>query len=260
MMRPRLAAIAAGCTVGIALSAPLQAGAHDSSDTPSGGIVSSNDGFYTDGGRADDAGNGYRVFLSSPRHTDSRYRGECAVNTVNGDEENVNGRQWNWYAANTEYWLNGYDPENHNRNLHSRGYAVLLSPNLRDGNFAGSMWSADNWGADMYIVTHSNAAAGGCAAGSPSYSLVMWRHDSDAYDDRDLAEAIRDKLSPPPGTAQLAQRTDLAELSFNAPLGDAYVELAFHTNPVAQDWMHEYSAYHAWVYGYAIDVYTGYPS
>src|SRR6202008_525747 len=37
--------------------------------------------------------NGYKVYLSSPTHTDSGHRGEC------GWEENANGNHWNSNAA-----------------------------------------------------------------------------------------------------------------------------------------------------------------
>lgn len=251
-----MAAVSAAALV---VGVPSAVLAHDAGDTSPTKILAKGDVFVPSGS-SDDSDNGYRVYLSSPRHSDSRYRGECNVGTSNGYEENINGRRWNWYAANTDYGMVGYSPTSHTRNIHGRGYRVNVSQNTRDDGYMDNIELSENWGSDMHIVTHSNADAGGCASSSASYTLLMWKNDADAHDDKDLATALYNQLSSTPGGLQIQQRTNLAELGRNAPLGDAYVEIAFHTKPYAQNWMHDETPYYAWLYGIAIDVYLNYPS
>lgn len=105
--------------------------AHDGSDTAIYGIVTSVDYFASDNGLNDDIQNGRRVSLSSPRHTDSGSRGEC-MNP--GRQENENGRGFNWRAANGNYVGTTYSTTNRSRNLHARGYYVLVGPNTKDGS------------------------------------------------------------------------------------------------------------------------------
>lgn len=103
--------------------------------------------------------NGFKVYLSSPRHVDSGDRGEC------GWEENINGRHWNHYAATQDNGGAG--------SFYNRGYKVVVSANNRNDGSSTNKNSSNNWGANVHIVTHTNASSG-CAS-SPQYLLVMFR-------------------------------------------------------------------------------------
>ena len=206
--------------------------AHDGSNTLRLGIANDEDTF-SPFGVSDDNFNGFKVFLSSPRHDDSDSRGEC---TNPGRQENVNGRQWNWMAANGNYYDTVYDPSNHSRNLHGRGYKVHVSRNTKDNGYVANRTMSQNWGAQLHVVTHTNAdGSTGCSSESANYFLAEWEHDGNAYDDRDLAQAFHDRMKDvAPGGQNIWRATNLAELETNAPRGDAYIELVFHTKPAAQ--------------------------
>jgi hypothetical protein len=96
--------------------------------------------------------NGYKVYLSSPTHQDSGARGECD----GAWEENINGRYWNYYAASVFTQGEG--------SFYDRHYSVQVSGNPHDdGAFLIHIDEANNWGAQVYIVTHTNAdPAGNC--------------------------------------------------------------------------------------------------
>lgn len=228
----------------------LQASAHDAADYPTSGIVNATDYFYPSGS-TDHAYNGYKVYLSSPRHADSGSRGECRNP---GAEENVNGRLFNVHAANGLYINATYSPSSTYRNLHSRGFYTVVSRNSRDNGWASNRTESQNWGANIHIVTHSNAISGGCGAGG-DYMLVM--HNSGT--DQALSNSVRTQLdaSVPGGSQQWS--SSVGELLTNASHGDAYVELQFHTNQTRQSWMYSSSYQAAHRYGVAVDAYLGYP-
>lgn len=211
------------------------------------------------------AWNGYKVFLSSPRHASSGSRGECRNP---GWEENVNGRAWNYYAAIGNYAFDGYAPDYPERNLQTRGYQVTVSRNTRDDGYLANRDASNNWGADLHIVSHTNALKG-CGdkiqrtvgmyqAGDTTVGeLFAWR----------LANRVDDVA---PGTGEVVCRGDgcgqgsLAELGVNAHWR-AYIELVFHTNQASQTWMAGNGSgpsgaeRYAWRYGLAIDEMLGYP-
>lgn len=233
--------------------------AHDGADTARYGIVNASDDFNPSGS-TDDSDNGYRIYLSSPRHSNSGSRGEC-MNP--GRQENVNGREWNWYAANGFYYAGLYQPSSHNRNVHSRGYRVRLSPNTKDDGYMENSTASQNYGSDLHIVTHTNAAGNGCP-NSTSYFLAIYRGGQQK--DQDTAQAFYDIMKDvAPGGQNIGTDTawfggTLAELSTNASMGDAYMELVFHTNQSAQSWIYSETDPNAWNYGYAVDTRLGYPS
>lgn len=211
--------------------------------------------YISPSGSRDQAYNGYRVFLSSPTHSDSRYRGECRPPSYEGYEENVNGRKFNWYAANGNYRGWDYVPNSVGRNLHSRGYQVIVSINGRDDSWPEKQTTVHKLGSEVHIVTHSNAVADGCPS-SASYLLTMYYNGQD----RALGSAIRGNLSPEvPGSSVEAYRSDLGELRTDREYGDAYVELQFHTNVSAQAWMYGSSHRAAYAYGLGVDSHLGYP-
>lgn len=192
------------------------------------------------------AWNGYKVFLSSPRHIDSQNRGEC------GWEENINGREWNWEAA---FYSNGGA-----RNIGYRGYAVVVSGNQRDDGFVANRTEGNNYGANVYIVTHSNATSGRC--NSAQYLLVM--HRSGNPNSIGLKDQLISTLDPVvPGGSNNWACDAFSECYANAP-HRAYVELFFHTNQAAVNWfqccdVHGVSIPEGWRYGWAIDAHLGYP-
>lgn len=216
------------------------------------------------GGAYEEASNGVSVFLSSPRHSNSGDRGECDYNTPphHGEEENVNGRRYNWYGGRGQYAYESFNPQSTARNLAARGYTNLVSQNTRDNGFAANRTMSENGGYDLHIVTHSNATTG-CPTNT-NYFLVMHRSGTTqaAARSNNLANVIGDRIDDvhPAGAAR-RWSAGLHELFTNSPLGTAYTELAFHDNPAGQVWMNGAAPGKttAWRYGYAVDSFLGYP-
>jgi hypothetical protein len=192
--------------------------------------------------------NGYKVYLSSPRHTDSRSRGEC------GWEENINGRHWNYYAASVDTGGAG--------SIYDRHYSVAVSANARDGRYADNVSSANNWGADVYIVTHTNANVG--CGNSASYLLVMYRTGV-ANSVRLTNELLSDLDPATPGGQNSWNCDGLYECLYANASHRAYVELFFHTNQSAVNWFQgdglegHGGVTASWRYGVAVDERLGYP-
>lgn len=192
--------------------------------------------------------NGYKVFLSSPRHADSRYRGEC------GWEENINGRNWNIQAA--------FYSEGGLGNIGYRGYDVVVSGNPRDNGYIANRDWGNNYGANVYIVTHSNATSGRC--NSAQYLLGMYR--SGNASSVGLTNWLLEYVDPVvPGGRNTWNCDGLAECNDNnrAP-HRSYIELFFHTNQTAVNWYQCCTAHGAapldgWRYGAGIDQHLGYP-
>ncbi|MGE5102920.1 MAG: hypothetical protein ACM3SX_23280 [Deltaproteobacteria bacterium] len=196
-------------------------------------------------------GNGLKIYLSSPRHTDSGSRGEC------GWEENINGRHWNYYAASVNTG-GGYG------SFYSRTYDVTVSANSRDDLYTSNVTSANNWGADAYIVTHTNANNG--CPDSASYLLVMYK--SNNTNSIALKNELLTDLDPatPGGTNNwTCDNLGIYECIYVNTWYRAYVELFFHTNSSAVSWFQgngtegSGGVQDAWRYGYAIDHLWGYP-
>lgn len=201
--------------------------------------------------------NGYKVYLSSPTHQDSGGRGEC------GWEENINGRYWNYYAASVFTQSAG--------SFYDRNYSVQVSGNPRDdGAFVVHVNEANNWGAQIYIVTHTNAQGGtGCpppqVPGTASYLRVMY--DSTAQFSIALKNELVASLDPvTPGTQSPAScENDWYECWAPWAWYRAYVELFFHTNVDAKNWFQGSGAEGAggvtesWRYGWTVDILLGYP-
>ncbi|GAA0948469.1 hypothetical protein [Nonomuraea longicatena] len=191
--------------------------------------------------------NGFKVFLSSPRHADSRSRGEC------GWEENINGRNWNRYAA--------ADGASNAQSLFGSTYLASVSANARDNNYLANRTTSNNWGADVHLVTHSNAFQG--CGNSAQYLLVM--HRTGSSQSNALTDELIKRLNPVvPGGSNKWDCDGLAECNALAP-HRAYVELFFHTNRSAVNWYQSGGQGHgaawdnAWLYRLAIDTRLGYP-
>lgn len=225
--------------------------AHDAVDTPLHEIVSRTD-YAVPTGPNDDDFNGFKVFLSSPRHSNSGNRGECSNP---GRQENVNGRDWGVWAMDTNWYGETLDDTNHYRNIHSRGYKVALSQNTKDDGFLENVTMSKNYGSDVHIVTHTNADRG-CDSDA-SYLLTQWEHSNDDNLAREIGSEVN--WVAPDGWNHW-QVTYLAELERNAPRGDAYVELQFHDNQRTQRWIYEKQKISAYRYGLGIDAHLGYPS
>ena len=165
------------------------------------------------------AWNGVKVYLSSPRHASSGERGEC------GWEENINGGIFNLYAAD----LNDSATLG---TLTTRGYETRVSPNSRDDGWRLNREESNNWGANVHIVTHSNAF-GGCD-NSAQYLLVMFKTgDANSIG---LKDELLQQLDPQVPGGQNSWNCDtLGECAANAS-HIAYIELFFHTNQAATDW------------------------
>jgi hypothetical protein len=163
--------------------------------------------------------NGVKVYLSSPRHASSGDRGEC------GWEENINGRIFNLYAAD----LNDSETLG---TLTTRGYETRVSPNSRDDGWRLNRDESDNWGANVHIVTHTNAFQG-CGS-TAQYLLIMFKTgDANSID---LKNRLLQQLDPQiPGGQNSWNCDNLGECAANAA-HIAYIELFFHTNQAATDW------------------------
>jgi hypothetical protein len=193
--------------------------------------------------------NGYKVYLSSPRHSDSGSRGEC------GWEENINGRHWNINAA----YKQTYNTSTSAR-FWERKYQTKISPNSRDNGYLANRTESNNWGANVHIVTHTNAWVG--CGNSANYLLVMFRSGNN--NSINLKNHLIAKLDPiTPGGQNSWDCDGLAECNANAA-HRAYVELFFHTNTSAVNWFqngggHGTGVNNTWRYGYAVDDHLGYP-
>jgi hypothetical protein len=203
--------------------------------------------------------NGKIVYLGSPRHTASGDPGrEC------GWEENINGRHFNTYAAIGNYYFGTSSPTSPYRNLNSRGYKVVVSANERDGDWLANRTNGNNLGADIYIVTHTNAPpVGGCGAGG-NYVLTMYDHNAN-QNSIGLANELLTWLDPfVPGTGQNWSQ-GLSEIGDNNQAAyRSYVELFFHTNQAHVDWFEGGGVpgngiKYATAYGYAADIELNYP-
>lgn len=199
--------------------------------------------------------NGRRVYLSSPRHTASGASGRECRNP--GWEENINGRFWNYHAANSNYYDGQYAPSHRYRSLRSRGYRVAVSSNERLPGREGAKRNRDEsnkWGANVHLPTHTNGVSG-CP--EPYQYLLEYYRDGDAHS-FDFAGRLLEKLTPvmvrPNDTRRWA--ATLIELGADAEYR-SYTELLFHTNQASQTWFAAnvgmMPKMHAWRYGWAID-------
>lgn len=237
-LRRKTVAVALACTALFAVAPAATAGPN--------GIVTSDEYHYPDG-----TYNGVKVFLSSPRHSNSGSRGECYDP---GREENWNGRRFNWYAADGNYYNGSYTSTNSYRNLTSRNYWVVVSRNTKDDGFLNNRQNSQAWGSDVHIITHTNAHTG-CPS-SASHLVTEYTHSND----NTLASRIGQDLDPATPAGHSHRSASWAELQTNATYGDAYVEVVFHDNQPAQEWMYYSSHKHgSWRYGWSVDKLLGYP-
>jgi hypothetical protein len=163
--------------------------------------------------------NGVRIYLSSPRHSNSGSRGEC------GWEENINGRLVNLEAATATYGSYGLADD--------WEYDVAVSGNAHDDGYLKNREASNNFGADLHLVTHTNANGAGCGD-SAQYVLAMF--NSANPDSVALANQLATALDPVvPGHKNSWDCDGLAECGARAP-HVAYLELFFHTNQAAADW------------------------
>lgn len=199
--------------------------------------------------------NGYRVYLSPARHSDSGGRGECQL------EENVNG----YLAANNS---TNAQFNNEHFNLRERGYKVRIG----NGTVSTAIANSNSWGADLHIPLHSNARGGGVPCAQASSAHGTWGiHEGNLFDDllaQELVQWIGRQQSglgqASPGTND---RTCLTPNCTNEDsLGEiretdgvsAYMELEFHTWNAGATYLSNANRW-SWRLAAAVDSYLDYP-
>ena len=196
--------------------------------------------------------NGYQVYLASPRHASSGSRGEL------GWEENINGRHWGNYVASGNYYFGAWNPTSQFRNLNSRGYKVRLSANNADGDWMANRTNGNNFGADVYIVTHTNAGGG-------DYVLTMWRNDTNSIGLSADVLTWASAAVPAGGTNSWNVAGIAGEInSLNNANHVTYLELFFHDNQSHVNWFEGgggsgLGVKYASVIGTALDGHLNYP-
>lgn len=206
--------------------------------------------------------NGYRIYLSPARHTNSGSRGEC------GDKgENKLAYYAAWDAANTTYWKDRYNPDAPNRNLRARGYKVRIGR----GTVSTAITRSNGWPADRHIVLHSNYLAGFTCGNNDAFRFgthVIYRNGS--VKGERLATQLKSALGEydglkSPGTNDIicynpghpCTKIDLGELrETKAPA--AYSETEFHSWNRGYNYLLD-SFKWAWRVGRAVDIHLGYP-
>lgn len=221
--------------------------------------------------------NGQKVFLSSPRHRLGR--GECGLTNGAGWEENVNGREWNRYAALGQYHIDVFNPTSPGRNFRTRGYKVTVGANPRDEGFVRNRTVSNNWNSTVHIVSHTNAITG-CPASVQRTEAFWKRGDANGFRLASRLGTVVGSVAPggtrvtcsesgnpgpPPGSP--CGLGGLAELDANARW-KTYMELVFHDNRYSQRWMRgganalptgRGAQRYSWRYGAAVDNQLGYP-
>lgn len=126
-------------------------------------------------------------------------------------------------------------------------------PKHGDGKYLENRDASQNWGADIHIVTHTNAQ-GGCDTNN-NYLLIYYLQQNE----ENLGQHLVDELGPHVvGVTNFLPR-GLDELDTNASRGDSYVELQFHDNQFTQKWIYNNSDTTAYLYGLAVDSHLLYP-
>lgn len=201
-------------------------------------------------------GNGYKIYLSPARHSDTGSRGECG-----GNSENAMAAIAADSATNGDYHNDVYNPGSSYRNLRARSYQVRIS----DGTIRTAIDNSNAWGANIHIPMHSNASAGACTRTDASKfgTVAIYRDGSSAG--QAFAGKLLDTIgASSPGTHDYSCKNpgdpctiiDLGELrEIKAVAG--YSESEFHTWNSGIDWIN--SPTWPWRFGWAVDSYLGYP-
>lgn len=188
--------------------------------------------------------NGYRIYLSPARHSDTGMRGECA-----SDE--------NTMAQNVALGATGGS----GTNLLDRQYQVQVGT----GTVASAIANSNAWGADAHIPIHSNARTESCSTTNASvHGTVVIYHQS-STNGSVLAAQLRDRVGAvSPGTNDYKCKNpgdpcttiNLGELS-NTVATAAYLETEFHTWNTGTSWIQQTGW--KWRIGWAVDEFYGYP-
>lgn len=201
--------------------------------------------------------NGYKVYLSPARHSDTGSRGECG-----GNSENTMAYNAALNATNGEYYNDVPDTSSVYRNLRARGYQVRIGR----GTVRSAIDNSNAWGANLHIPMHSNADfTGQCSRTDASRfgTVVIYWHTSSGGPS--LAASIRDIVgASSPGTNDFTcfnpghpcTTINLGELRETSAVA-AYIESDFHTWNTGVNWLNQPSW--PWRIGWAIDSYLGYP-
>jgi hypothetical protein len=201
--------------------------------------------------------NGYKVYLSPARHTDSGARGECK-----GTSENTMAANAAAQAATGTYYNDVSNPSSSYRNLRARGYQVRIG----DGTLRSAIDNSNAWGANIHIPLHSNAdVSGQCTRTSSSQFGTLTIYYSSSSRGLDLANKLRETLgSSSPGTSDSTCKNpgdpcttiNLGELRETKAVA-AYVESDYHTWNTGVDWLIKPNWW--WRIGWGVDRHLGYP-
>jgi hypothetical protein len=206
--------------------------------------------------------NGKRIYLSPARHDDSGSRGECG-----SLDENTLGYYLAYYAANSSYYSDAYNPSSSYRNLRARGYKVRIGR----GTLQSAIDNSNAWGATLHIPMHSNADKyNQCSRTDASRfgTVIIYWHTSGGGPD--LAAKLRDRVgtysgATSPGTNDFTcynpghpcTTITLGELRYTSAVA-AYMESEFHTWNTGATWLSQAWQW-GWRVGWAVDVHLGYP-
>jgi len=198
--------------------------------------------------------NGYRIYLSPARHSNSGNRGECQL------EENVNGFLAANNATNAEF-------QDQHKNLRERGYKVRIG----NGTVATAIANSNSWGADLHIPLHSNAIPGVPCTHTSSGHGTWGIHEGNLFDQllaQDLVGWIGEEQDglgqASPGTGDRTCHTQTCT-AFDS-LGEiretdgvsAYMELEFHTWNTGAAYLANANRW-SWRIPAAIDTFLGSP-
>lgn len=202
--------------------------------------------------------NGYRVYLSPARHTDSGGRGECGTTG-----ENDLAYWVAWDATNGTYYNDVYDPTAPGRNLLARGYRVRIGR----GTVQSAITNSNAWGADIHIPVHSNAdVTGQCSRTTASRFGTVVIYWSTSANGQALATQLRTTVgASSPGTSDQTcynpghpcTTINLGELRDTSAVA-AYLETEFHTWTTGYNWIYNSPTW-AWRIGSGVDAHLNYP-
>lgn len=202
--------------------------------------------------------NGYRVYLSPARHTDTGARGECNI------DENTMGYWVAYDAAQGDYYNDVSNTTSDGRNLTARGYDVKIGT----GTIQSAINNSNAWGADLHIVIHSNAdmtTGVDCSRTNASAFGTVGIYRSGSVGGQTLTDAIRNAVGPAsPGTNDIicfnpgdpCTTKDLGELRETTAVA-SYLESEFHTWNIGADWLWA-QLWWRWRIGVGVDQYLGY--
>ncbi|MEC4817060.1 MAG: hypothetical protein SAK29_27895 [Scytonema sp. PMC 1069.18] len=219
--------------------------------------------FYADSANADlifepyGSWNGYKVYLSPARHTDTGSRGECKSRNENNMAAYSASQ-----ATSGSYYQDVFNSSSPYRNLRARGYKVRIG----NGTLRSAIDNSNAWGADLHIPLHSNADTGGqCNRTTANRFGTVIIYYNGSSRGQAFANDLRQSIGPSsPGSSDITCRNpgdpcttiNLGELSQTRAIA-GYVEAEYHTWNTGVDWLTLPSW--QWRIGRAVDQFLNYP-